>query len=400
MKIDFYDPSFLDNPYPTYVDVRSERAFFDETWDLTFFTRHSDVSAILKDRRFGRDFHHVISREDVDPVVYERTYPSRYPTWTRYIRNSFIDLEPPRHTRIRRLVAKAFSRRQAEEFRPHLEQVAEGLLDRALAVGHMEAISEYAVPIPLTMISELMGIPDADRRQLIDWSHAIVRVFDHNCTPEEGAAAEQAVVEFVGYLKELLPVRRRKPGIDLISSLLQVEDDGDRLGEDDVIASAILVLNAGHEATVHAIGNSLLALSSRSLRDLKEADIALAASELLRYDSPLQMFERWVLEDLEWAGVALRRGTKVGLLFGCANHDPDRFSEPHRLDLGRTDNPHLSFGAGIHYCVGAPLAQVELEVALAGLSKRVQVFEVDPTRIDRAQSFVFRGVKELHLELS
>lgn len=402
MKLDFYDPGFMEDPYATYARVRpTTPAFFDDTWGLTFFTRHADVSAMLKDRRFGRDFRHVLNDDDVDPVVFGRTYPAAYPNWTKYIRNSFLDLEPPRHTRIRRLVAKAFTRRQSEEFRPHLQTVAERLLDRALDEGKMEAIAEYATPIPLTMISELMGIPEEERPQLVAWSHAIVRIFDHNCTAAEANAAEKAVIDFVVYLQELLPARRSQPGVDLISALTQVEEEGDRLSEEDIIATTILVLNAGHEATVHAIGNAVLALARQpsALQDLQRADVGLAAAEFLRYDSPLQMFERWVLADMEWAGTSLRKGTKVGLLFGSANHDPARFSNPDQLDLFRKDNPHVSFGGGIHHCVGAPLAQVELEVAVEAFGRRIHNFAVDRSRLERQQSLVFRGVKELHLEL-
>ncbi len=403
MPFDPYDPEFLRDPYPTYRRLRAEPPFFDEGWGLTFFSRYDDVVGILRDRRFGRDVRHAVPREEVDPEVYERIYPSRYPTWTRLIRDSFIDLEPPRHTRIRRLVQWAFSRRASESYRARMQATADRLVDRALEAGKMEAIAEFATPIPLTMIAELLGIPGGDQPRLLAWSHAIVRLFDQGCTEEEAEAAEQATREFADYVGELLAERRARPGDDLVSSLVAAELEGDRLTEDELVATCILTLNAGHEATVQAIGNGILALARdpgafRWLREHPEG-LGTAVEELLRFDTPLQMFERWVLEDLEWEGTPLRRGTKVGLLFGSANRDERRFDRPDRLDLSRADNPHVAFGGGIHFCVGAPLARVEMEVAFGTLARRVARLEGPAEEPERVPSLVFRGVRALSVEL-
>lgn len=395
-RFDPYADEFLEDPYPTYARLRTETpVFYDEVWDLTFFARHADVSAILKDRRFGRDIRGVPG--DIEPRLYARTYPAELPNWSRYIRGSFIDLEPPKHTRLRRLVQWAFTRRSTETYRPRLEATAAEAVEAALEKGSMEAIADFATPIPLVMIADLLGIPSVDQPQLVAWSHAIVRVFDQGSTPEEGAAAEEAVQAFVEYIRRVLSDRRRKPRQDLISALIAADYEGDRLDDDELIATCILTLNAGHEATVQAIGNGLLALGSHpsqyELLCSNPTGLAPGASdELLRFDSPLQMFERWVLEDLEWAGVPLRKGTKVGLLFGSANHDEAVFSYPERLDLQRSDNPHVSFGGGIHYCVGAPLARVELEVAFASFAAAIRSFEVT-AEPERVRSLVFRGVR-------
>lgn len=383
--------------------MRAEPPVYDPRWGLTFFSRYEDVARILRDRRFGRDVRHAVPTSEVDAEVYERIYPSRYPNWTRFIRDSFIDLEPPRHTRIRRLVQWAFSRRASESYRERMQATADRLLQRALDEGRMEAIADYATPIPLTMIAELLGIPEPDQPQLLAWSHAIVRLFDQGCTPSEAERAEAATVEFADYVRELLGERRRRPGTDLVSSLVVAEVDGDRLSEDELVATCILTLNAGHEATVQAIGNAILALSRHPdafswLRRHPEA-LGTAVEELLRYDTPLQMFERWVLEDLEWEGTPLRRGTKVGLLLGSANRDEHHFDDPDRLDLGRAANDHLSFGAGIHFCVGAPLARVELEVAIGTLARRVGRIGGPTEEPERVPSLVFRGVTALPVEL-
>lgn len=402
---DPYDPTFLADPYPTYRRLLQSRPVFtDERWGLTFFASHGDVTTILKDReRFGRDFRHKLDIDRVDPELYRRTYPPQWPVWTEYIRESFLDMEPPRHTRMRRLVSAAFTRRSSEAFRPRLEAAADAILDRVLERGEIEVISEFATPIPIAMIAELMGIPRDDHRQLLDWSHAIVKVFDQRVTPEEGAAAERATKDFVAYLSQMLRNRRASPGDDLISAMLDVSHDGDALSDAEIVATSILTLNAGHEATVHAIGNALLALAAdpESYEGLRSGDIpiATAVDELLRFDSPLQMFERWVLVDTEVAGHRLVAGTKVGLLFGAANHDPAVFDHPERLDLARDPNPHVSFGAGLHYCVGAPLARVELEAALERWVTRVAHFDLVEVT-DRIESFVFRGVGRLDLSLT
>ncbi len=404
MGFDPYDPSFLRDPYPTYRRLRAGSPFYDERWGLTFFARYDDVVGILRDRRFGRDVRHAVPPEEVDRAVYERIYPSRYPNWTRFIRDSFIDLEPPRHTRIRRLVQWAFSRRASESYRERMQVTADRLIGRALEAGRMEAIADYATPIPLTMIAELLGIPEPDQPQLLAWSHAIVRLFDQGCTASEAERAEEATIEFADYVRGLLAERRRRPGDDLVSSLVAAEVDGDRLSEDELVATCILTLNAGHEATVQAIGNGILALARHPdafawLRRHPEA-VGTAIEELLRFDTPLQMFERWVLEDLEWASTPLRRGTKVGLLLGSANRDEHHFPNPDTLDLGRHPNDHVSFGAGIHFCVGAPLARVELDVAIGTLARRVGRLEPPPDEPERAPSLVFRGVQALPVGLT
>lgn len=408
MLFDPYSVEFQDNPYPAYARLRAETpVFYDDDWELTFFTRHRDVAGILKDRRFGREVTHAVPAEEIDGDLYDRTHPPGLPTWTRFIRGSFIDLEPPRHTRIRRLVQGAFTKRSVESYRPQIESLASSLMDRALDSGEMEAIADYATPIPLAMVASMLGVPAQDQRQLVAWSHAIVRVFDKLCAPQEAMAAETAVIDFADYLTELFSVRRQHPGDDLVDALIAARFEGDRLSQEELVATCILVLNAGHEATVHGIGNSLVALAAhpeqfRWLSD-NPAGAARAVDEFLRYDSPLQMFERWVLEDLDWGQgetkQGLRRGTKVGLLFGSANRDESTFPEPNDLILSRTDNPYVSFGGGIHYCVGAPLAKIEMEVAMTEFARRVDDFTI-PSQLDRVPSLVFRGVRTLPVQLS
>lgn len=397
VDFDAYDPDFVRDPYPTYRRLLSDSpVFHDASWGLTFFAGHADVTGILRDRRFGRDIRPTLPMSEID----RRTYPEHLPTWYRMIRGSFIDLEPPDHTRIRSRVNRFFTRRRVEVDRPSVRAAVGRIIDRIEPGNEVDLVNELATPVPITVIAEMMGIPPSDHRLLLDWSHAIVRVFDLDATPSEETAAERATQEFVAYLTEIVAQRRATAGNDLISELVHADDP---LDDDDLIATCILILNAGHEATVHAIGNGLLALARHPHdHDRLAAEPGLlptAVEELLRFDPPLHMFERWVLEDLEWDGTRLGAGSKVGLLFGAANHDPAVFVDPEHLDLARHPNPHVSFGLGHHLCIGASLARLELEEVFGAVTRRfspLQLVDEEPTR---TASLVFRGPNRLLVDI-
>jgi len=396
-----YEPEFIADPYPTLDEMRSaEPISFQDKFNLILFTRYADVRAILRDRRFGRDALHVMNEEDLKhptPVL------RQYPVWTRFNRIlGFIDLEPPDHRRLRGLLSRAFTPKRVEALRPRTRELADQLAAAAVERGSMEAIADFATPIPLTIISEMLAIPEPDRAQLIDWSHAIVGLYELDAEDENGPAAEQATIDFVDYVRDQVTERRAHPGDDLMTALIEVEEEGDRLSEDELIATCILLLNAGHEATVHAIGNGLQALAAHPdqfelLRQHPEYASS-AAEELLRFDTPLQMFERWVLEDVDWEGHRLERGSKVGLLMGAANRDPDRFDDPAQLDLTREDNAHVSYGGGIHACLGAPLARIELQETFGAVARHATTIEVSG-EAPRHDSFIFRGVTSLPMSL-
>jgi cytochrome P450 len=318
-------------------------------------------------------------------------------------RNSLLENEPPVHTRLRRLVAGAFARGHVERLRPRVAELADGLADDvadASADGSpVDLISLFAEPLPVQVIAELLGVPEADRRLLRPWSNAIVKMYEYDVSDERRDAAERASGEFVDYLRELVKLRRQEPGDDLITSLIaETDNDGARLTEDELVTTCTLLLNAGHEATVNVVGNGMWALLTHTdqltaLRD-DEQLVPTAVEELIRYDSPLQLFERTAIEDTAVGDVTVERGQKIAALLGAANRDPSVFADADRFDVTRQDTPHLGFGAGIHFCVGAPLARVELQTSLATLLRRFPRLALHETP-HRRPEFVIRGVEAL-----
>jgi len=317
-------------------------------------------------------------------------------------------MEPPEHPRLRRLIAAAFARGHVERLRPWVEDLAArlvaGLLEAASGGNVVDLVPSYADELPVAVIAELLGVPEADRAQLRPWSNAIVKMYEYDRPPPVGSAAESAAAEFVAYLRELAALRRTTPADDLISHLVSVRDaDGDRLTEDELVTTCILLLNAGHEATVNVTCNGMFALlrNPEELARLR-ADpglIPTAVEELMRYDSPLQLFERTAVRDVEIGDVTLRQGQKVAALLGSANRDPAVFADPDRLDLARADNPHISFGAGIHFCIGAPLARVELQASFAALLAGTDTIELAGEPVRRPE-FVIRGLADLPVTLT
>jgi cytochrome P450 len=323
------------------------------------------------------------------------------PFW-RLIRTGILDMEPPDHTRVRRLIAKAFTPKFVEDLRPSVARIVNELVDEVAGAGEFDLLPTVAEPLPVTVIAEMLGVPESDRHHLRPWSADICKMYELAPSEESQRDAVRASGEFSEYLRTLSRERRARPGDDLISALAQVVDEGDTLTEDELIGTCVLVLNAGHEATVNVTVNGWWALFRHpdQLARLR-ADHALmptAVEELMRFDTPLQMFERWVLEPIEVQGVAIPRGAELGLLFGSANHDPAVFDRPDEMDLGRDPNPHLSFGAGIHFCLGAPLARIELQTSFGALLRRFPHMElVEEPRWK--PTYIIRGLEALRVRV-
>jgi cytochrome P450 len=366
------DPAFVAHPYPAYAKLR-ERApvVHDPDTDHWLVSRYSDVNGLLRDRRFGRTYHHLATHAEMGRP---EEPPVQAPFW-HLIRSGILDMEPPDHTRVRRLVSKAFTPRMVEGLRPRIQAMTDELVDQVSGAGEFDLIPSIAEPLPVGVIGEMLGVPQSDRHLLRPWSAEICLMYELNPTEEYARRAARASIEFSEYLRELSRERRARPADDLISALTQVVDEGRTLTEDELIGTCVLILNAGHEATVNVTGNGWWSLfrnpSQLSLLRRSPGLVPRAVEELMRFDTPLQMFERWVLEDFELHGARIPKGAELGLLFGSANHDPEVFDRPDDLDVTRKDNPHLAFGAGIHFCLGAPLARLELETSFATLLSRL-----------------------------
>jgi len=394
------DLAFIADPYLVFRELREHHpVLFDERTSQWLITRHSDVDRLLRDRRLGRSYLHVTTHEAMG-----RTPP---PAWhepfTTLNCNGMLDREQPDHTRLRRLVLKAFTPRTVERLRDRIQTLVDGYLDGIIGAGDVDLIEHYIEPLPVTVIADLLGVPEADRHHLRPWSRDLCLMYELDPPEASAKRAVQASVEFSAYLRGLLRERRVRPGDDLISELLAVVDEGgDRLTEDELIGTCVLLLNAGHEASVNGAGNgwwSLFRHPDQLARLGDEPDLApTAIEELLRYDTPLALFERWVLEEIEVDGIRLPVGSEVALQFASANRDPAAFDRPDELDLARSPNASVAFGAGIHYCLGAPLAKLELQIAFTTLLRRAPGIELVETP-EWKPTYVLRGLRSLQVRL-
>ena len=402
--LDLNHPEFVYDPYPQLAELRDTLpVFFDPVWNKVFFTRYDDIAALLRDRRLGRSILHAFSRDELG-------WPPPNPLtkdFDRFQHDHMLDNEPPKHTRLRSLMVKAFTSSRVERLRAKIQHVVDALIDRVADRGRMDLLVEFAEPIPVAVIGELLGVPEEDRHLLRPWSAKIVKLYELGYTDDQARAANQAVVEFSAYVKNLAHQRQQQPGDDLISALVRVEEHGEVLTIEELVANCILLLNAGHEATVNGTTLGLLslhhnpdqmALACEAAQQNNLEFFKTATEELLRYDTPLPMFERWALQDFQFNGVHLQRGMEVGPLYASGNRDPRRFHDPDGLDLTRKDNPHLTFGLGIHYCIGAPLARLELQVALATLLRRLPEIRVAKEPVEYTGGFIIRGHKAMPVE--
>ena len=392
--LSFSDPAFLADPYPVFAELRAQGAVqWHEPTGMWLAFSHRAASDVLRSRSLGR--------------LWSPRFPEiSMPAFELIHVHSLLENEPPVHTRLRRLIAGAFSRGHVERLRPAINALATRLaadLATAGAAGEpVDLIEHYAEPLPVEVIAELLGIPPVDRHHLRPWSNAIVKMYEYGITDAQRDAAEQASADFVGYLRELVDRRRVEPGDDLLSSLLAEADaDGTRLSVDELVTTGTLLLNAGHEATVNVVGNGFSALLTRpdvlaqvgdNLDD--DAFVATAVEELIRFDSPLQLFERTATVDVEIGGVTVEKGQKIAALLGAANRDPAVFADPDTLDVTRDPNPQIGFGAGIHFCVGAPLARIELQTTLRTLVTSFPDLAL-AAPAPRRPEFVIRGVERL-----
>ena len=372
-KYDLYSDRFRAETYSTFARMREEDAVFcqpgiDGETLLWFVTRHDDALAVLlDDERFVRDPALALTPDELT------AFQSGMPEGLQFIDSHMLNRDGEDHRRLRRLVTKAFTPRMVEQLHPRIQEIADELIDAVESRGEMDLVDEFAFPLPITVIAELLGIPVADRDRFRRWTNAIVTPA---FTPEDLAQFGASANEFVAYLRELFERRRSTPGDDLVSALLQVEGGGDTLSEEELFSMVVLLIVAGHETTVSLIGNAVLALlqdpDQRAALERDPTRMSHAIEELLRYDGPVERtLNRWAATDVELGGQTIRKGEGVIVILGSADRDPSRFPDPDRLDFAREDVKHLAFGRGSHYCLGAPLARLEAEVALTTLLRRL-----------------------------
>src|ERR687887_1713019 len=356
------DPAFIADPYPTLNALRERaRLFYDEARGRWFVTRHEDVRSCLRDRRLGRNFRRVMSPEEIG-------VPPLDPRWQAFWdveRWSVLWIEPPDHTRIRKLVAAAFTPRSVEALREPARALARELLEPLAARGEMELLYDYAQPYSIAVICRMLGVPLDRHRDMLDWSHRMVKMYEFDVPDAAAESANAAAAEFQQYVRGLIGERRAQPRDDMVSALIGARVDGARLSDDEIVSTVIVLLNAGHEASVNTLGNGMLAFARHSEQwdRVVRGDVSAAAAggEMIRYDPPLQLFERWVLTDGFAIGdVPIPRGAKIAMLFGAANRDPRVFERPDEFDVGRQNAAqHIGFGGGIHVCIGAPPSRVQ-----------------------------------------
>ncbi|KAB2953975.1 MAG: cytochrome P450 [Rhizobiaceae bacterium] len=397
LRLDPHDDRFVQDPYEAYAFLHEVApTFFWEDYGLWCFGGYDAVNRLLRDRRLGRE------RPGGYLSIAAGGGREHLTNFDAIEANSMLELEPPVHTRLRTLVNRAFVSRQVERLRPRIEALANELIDRFEDDRTVDLLPAFAAPLPITVIAEMLGVPVDMGPQLLDWSHRMVAMYMHGRTRETEEHADEAARDFAAFLRGYLAKRRRSPGDDLLSLLIAAHEGSQKLSEDELVTSAILLLNAGHEATVHQAGNAIRALllqgdGARRFFATAEAGEA-TIEECLRYDAPLHMFTRYAYGDTDVGdGVAMKAGDQVALLLGMANNDPRAFSRPRTFDPARADQNNVSFGAGIHFCIGAPLARIELQTALRVLFERLPGLSLAKTP-RYADGYHFHGLERLVVE--
>jgi cytochrome P450 len=389
-------PEFRQDPYPLYARMRPEHPVYRSSQGVWYLTRYADVEAALHDLRLSSDQERILRA-----LAAQQGPMQRVSKLGKRIGGSMLRADPPGHTRLRKLVNHAFTARRIQGLRPRIEMIVAELLDNAVAAGPpMDLIASLAYPLPITVICELLGVPHPDRQRVRDWSRILVDETAGSDLTEEGIArAELAVEEFQGYLLDLIRKRRAEPADDILSALAAAAERGDQLTDDELVATSFVLLVAGHETTINLVGNGTLALLRYpdQLRRLQQDPtlIRSAVEELLRYDSPVQAVLRVVVGTVEVSGCTLGDGDLVLPMLGAANHDPDRFDDPDQLDVGRSNNRHLSFGNGPHFCLGAPLARLEGEIAIGTLVRRLPRLRLDTETLEWRPNLLLRGLNAL-----
>ncbi len=391
--IDFNNPTFVADPYEQLKALREiGKPVWHEGMQIFLAARHSDANDVFRNKSLGRIF------TDKEPDFEWETF-----NWLHS--DSILDSEPPKHTRLRSLVAKAFNRNKIEGMRPAVERITQRLLDaideKVKSGENFDLIADYAEPLPVKIIADLLGFPESEEHLLRPWSQSIVKMYEVNPSEQYQIEAKKAAGEFANYVRNLAEHRKTNPGQDLITDLAMVEENGEKLNSHELVATCVLLLNAGHEASVNAFGNGMVAALERPdqtelLRKDSRAITETALEEFMRFDAPLHLFERTAIVDTELGGVKIEKGQKIAALIGSANRDSTVFENADEMDLTRDPNPHIGFGAGIHFCLGAPLARLEMSVSLPALWEKYPNMQLAGELV-RRPTFVLRGYESVSI---
>jgi cytochrome P450 len=393
-----FDPDFKKNPYPTYARLRNEDPVHESPLGFLVLTRYDDATTLLRDPRGSSDstrseaFNGLVDAGDIDPEVANR--------------RPFLFMDPPDHTRLRGLVSKAFTPRSIEQLRTRAEELTAELIGAMEGKETVDVIADLAYPLPLTIISDMLGVPREDEERFRGWSHALARSLDPDflLPPDAVAAREQAIDEFADYFHELIDDRRTSPRDDMLTRLVEAEEAGDKLSENELLSTCILLLVAGHETTVNLIANGVLALARHPEQRARLRNdpslVKTAVEEVLRYDPPVQMTGRLATEPITLPSTTLPKEGFAITLLGAANHDPDQFPDPERFDITRTPNAHIAFSLGHHFCLGASLARMEGQVALNAFVQRFEHFDVATDDLTYKDNLVLRGLTALPITVS
>lgn len=385
-------PDFVQDPYRFYAERhRNAPVFYWEDYGMWCVAGYDQVNGLLRDRRFGRENRWGAPLNQIEGRGHLADFD-------RIESGSLLEREPPAHTRLRTLVNRAFVSRSVERLRPRISALANELVDALPADQPFDLLPSFATPIPLTIICELLGVPVNRANDLLAWSHAMCEMYVPQRSRKTEERANDASAEFGAFLTAHIEEHRHNKAEDLLSALIAVRDTGEKLSDDELISTCVLLLNAGHEATVHQTGNAVKAILEQGgdPRRFFETPEAAAATveEALRYDAPLHMFTRYAYEDIDLGPVTLKPGEQVALLLGAANRDPSAFDAPGEFRPGRADQKNVSFGAGLHFCIGAPLARLELQQSLSVLFSRLPDLKLETTPHYR-DSYHFHGLERL-----
>ena len=390
-ELNFNDPKFIADPYPALKQLRmGDGPIWHEGMQIFLAAKHSDANDVFRNKSLGR-------------IFAPKTPEFEWEIFNWLHADSILDSEPPKHTRLRSLVAKAFNRQKIEGMRPSVERITQNLLDaideKVKSAESFDLIADYAEPLPVKIIADLLGFPESEEHLLRPWSQAIVKMYEVNPSLQYQNDAKKAGREFAEYVRGLAEQRKKTPGQDLISELATVEENGEKLNMQELVATCVLLLNAGHEASVNAFGNGMVAVLERPeqaqlLREKPRELTDTALEEFMRFDAPLHLFERTATADTQIGGVQIKQGQKIAALIGSANRDETVFNSAETMDVTRDPNPHIGFGAGIHFCLGAPLARLEMSVSLPALWAKYPGMQLS-TKPVRRPTFVLRGYESV-----